>query len=71
MNAMAKNTPPANELAMPRILGLSRQDEDQVGIKPAIMASRKESMMKTIFVQRTAVSFESVVSSLASNQILG
>ena len=54
MRAIARKTPPANEFAIPRILGLSRHLDDHVGIKPEKNASQKINTMKPILVQKTA-----------------
>jgi len=57
MNAMARNTPPAKELAIPSTFGLSRQLEDHVGIMPLIKASAKITIIKPIFVQKIRLGF--------------
>ena len=69
MKAMARKTPPAKELAIPRILGFSRHDGDQVGIIPATPASIVTRIMKMILVQRIRVSFSSVGSSSSAKTI--
>ena len=71
MKAIARNTPPAKELAMPRILGFSRQDADQVGIMPETKASTIMTIMKTILVQKMRVLFTSSSFSLLKTYGLG
>ena len=52
MTAIARKTPPANELAMPKTLGLSRQDFDHVGIKPVQNDSKKTIKMNENLTQK-------------------
>ena len=60
---IARNRPQANELAMPRTLGLSRHEVQIVGIQPAMAPSRKAKIMKEIWSQRMPLDFESSSSS--------
>ena len=66
MKAMARNTPPANEFATPRILGDSLHDFDHVGIEPQQNPSTNARIQNTIFVQST-VDLSEVSSSLEAS----
>ena len=69
MREIAKKSPQANELAMPRIIGLSRQEVQKVGIIPAMRASKKTKIMKQIWSTRTPLSL--VSSSSDESKICG